>query len=382
MVILLAAMLALPGKPGHALLELEKDVDRAEAILASGHGSLERAAQLETSTDDMAAEVMIKLCEPEGDAALDGLQTILRYYKENTDFKFDGLEYKIKSKGSLAGKLPRKMGAAHASASFEAKVGEVLKFGDVVRYTVLVYDDTQYVDIITAVRDGVTISKAKNYWHAGNCYKGVNDVYLTPALDETTVRERLADIWWLAEASDGVKPTLDELVGFVMGGQDSITIGYEVQYQTVSSAHAKHLAHIAYDIYRVPDGDFADPGLVASIKASLGVAMQMCYRVLPAASAGVVGVPDPPGVGTLGEPKSNQPSGLYAIGDEIPTVEDWGTWVKDENIFASKLQELETKAAVAGGVAHDELDVFWAAEGGLTEEDDEVFSDLDYDGGA
>ena len=53
MVILLAAMLALPGKPGHALLELEKDVDRAEAILASGHGSLERAAQLETSTDDM-----------------------------------------------------------------------------------------------------------------------------------------------------------------------------------------------------------------------------------------------------------------------------------------------------------------------------------------
>ena len=48
MVILLAAMLALPGKPGHALLELEKDVDRAEAILASGHGSLERAAQLET----------------------------------------------------------------------------------------------------------------------------------------------------------------------------------------------------------------------------------------------------------------------------------------------------------------------------------------------
>ena len=33
-------------------------------------------------------------------------------------------------------------------------------------------------------------------------------------------------------------------------------------------------------------------------------------------------------------------------------------------------------------VAHDELDVFWAAEGGLTEEDDEVFSDLDYDGGA
>ena len=114
MVILLAAMLALPGKPGHALLELEKDVDRAEAILASGHGSLERAAQLETSTDDMAAEVMIKLCEPEGDAALDGLQTILRYYKENTDFKFDGLEYKIKSKGSLAGKLPRKMGAAHA----------------------------------------------------------------------------------------------------------------------------------------------------------------------------------------------------------------------------------------------------------------------------
>ena len=33
MVILLAAMLALPGKPGHALLELEKDVDRAEAIL-------------------------------------------------------------------------------------------------------------------------------------------------------------------------------------------------------------------------------------------------------------------------------------------------------------------------------------------------------------
>ena len=67
MVILLAAMLALPGKPGHALLELEKDVDRAEAILASGHGSLERAAQLETSTDDMAAEVMIKLCEPEGE---------------------------------------------------------------------------------------------------------------------------------------------------------------------------------------------------------------------------------------------------------------------------------------------------------------------------
>ena len=63
MVILLAAMLALPGKPGHALLELEKDVDRAEAILASGHGSLERAAQLETSTDDMAAEVMIKLCD-------------------------------------------------------------------------------------------------------------------------------------------------------------------------------------------------------------------------------------------------------------------------------------------------------------------------------
>ena len=121
---------------------------------------------------------------------------------------------------------------------------------------------------------------------------------------------------------------------------------------------------------------------MASIKASLGVAMQMCYRVLPAASAGVVGVPDPPGVGTLGEPKSNQPPGLYAIGDEIPTVEDWGTWVKDENIFASKLQELETKAAVAGGVAHDELDVFWAAEGGLTEEDDEVFSDLDYDGGA
>ena len=74
--------------------------------------------------------------------------------------------------------------------------------------------------------------------------------------------------------------------------------------------------------------------------------------------------------------------GLYAIGDGIPTVEDWGTWVKDENTFASKLQELETKAAVAGGVAHDELDVFWAAEGGLTEEDDEVFSDLDYDGGA
>ena len=68
--------------------------------------------------------------------------------------------------------------------------------------------------------------------------------------------------------------------------------------------------------------------------------------------------------------------------DGIPTVEDWGTWVKDENTFASKLQELETKAAVAGGVAHDELDVFWAAEGGLTEEDDEVFSDLDYDGGA
>ena len=207
MVILLAAMLALPGKPGHALLELEKDVDRAEAILASGHGSLERAAQLETG------------------------------------------------------------------------------------------------------------------------------------------RQRC-------------------------------------EYQTVSSAHAKHLAHIAYDIYRVPDGDFAEPGLVASIKASLGVAMQMCYRVLPAASAGVVGVPDPPGVGTLGEPKSNQPSGLYAIGDGIPTVEDWGTWVKDENTFASKLQELETKAAVAGGVAHDELDVFWAAEGGLTEEDDEVFSDLDYDGGA
>ena len=122
--------------------------------------------------------------------------------------------------------------------------------------------------------------------------------------------------------------------------------------------------------------------MVEPIKASLGVAMQMCYRVLPAASAGVVGVPDPPGVGTLGEPKSNQPSGLYAIGDGIPTVEDWGTWVKDENTFASKLQELETKAAVAGGVAHDELDVFWAAEGGLTEEDDEVFSDLDYDGGA
>ena len=114
MVILLAAMLALPGKPGHALLELEKDVDRAEAILASGHGSLERAAQLETSTDDMAAEVMIKLCEPEGDAALAGLRTILRYYEENTDFEFDGLEYKIKGKGSLAGKLPRKMGAAHA----------------------------------------------------------------------------------------------------------------------------------------------------------------------------------------------------------------------------------------------------------------------------
>ena len=67
-------------------------------------------------------------------------------------------------------------------------------------------------------------------------------------------------------------------------------------------------------------------------------------------------------MGTLGEPKSNQPSGLYAIGDEIPTVEDWGTWVKDENTFASKLQELETKAAVAGGVAHDELDVFWAVE--------------------
>ena len=56
--------------------------------------------------------------------------------------------------------------------------------------------------------------------------------------------------------------------------------------------------------------------------------------------------------------------------------------MKDENTFASKLQELETKAAVAGGVAHDELDVFWAAEGGLTEEDDEVLSDLDYDGGA
>ena len=167
MVILLAAMLALPGKPGHALLELEKDVDRAEAILASGHGSLERAAQLETSTDDMAAEVMIKLCEPEGDAALAGLRTILRYYEENTDFEFDGLEYKIKGKGSLAGKLPRKMGAAHAHASFEDKVGEVLKFGDVVRYTVLVNDDAQYVDIITAVRAGVTISKAKNYWHAG-----------------------------------------------------------------------------------------------------------------------------------------------------------------------------------------------------------------------
>ena len=48
MAILLAAVLALPGKPGHALLELEKDVDRAEAILASGHGSLERAARLET----------------------------------------------------------------------------------------------------------------------------------------------------------------------------------------------------------------------------------------------------------------------------------------------------------------------------------------------
>ena len=58
MVILLAAMLALPGKPGHALLELEKDVDRAEAILASGHGSLERAARLEISTDEMAADVM------------------------------------------------------------------------------------------------------------------------------------------------------------------------------------------------------------------------------------------------------------------------------------------------------------------------------------
>ena len=160
-----------------------------------------------------------------------------------------------------------------------------------------------------------------------------------------------------------MKPTLDELVGFVMGGQDSITIGYEVQYQTVSSAHAKHLAHIAYDIYRVPDEDFAEPGLVAAIKASLGVAMQMCYRVLPAAAAGVVGVPDPPGVGTLGEPKSNQPSGLSAIsGTGIPTPEDWSTWVSDENAFASKLQELETKAAVAGGVAHDELDVFWAVK--------------------
>ena len=57
MVILLAAMLALPGKPGHALLELEKDVDRAEAILE--HASLERAARLETATDEMAADVML-----------------------------------------------------------------------------------------------------------------------------------------------------------------------------------------------------------------------------------------------------------------------------------------------------------------------------------
>ena len=54
MAILLAAVLALPGKPGHALLELEKDVDRAEAILE--HASLERAARLETATDEMAAE--------------------------------------------------------------------------------------------------------------------------------------------------------------------------------------------------------------------------------------------------------------------------------------------------------------------------------------
>ena len=114
----------------------------------------------------------------------------------------------------------------------------------------------------------------------------------------------------------------------------------------------------------MPDGDFAEPGLVASIKASLGVAMQMCYRVLPAAAAGVVGVPDPPDVGTLGEPKSNVASGLDAIGDGLPTVRDWSGWVSDEKTFASKLQDLETKAAVPGGVKHehDELDVFWAVE--------------------
>ena len=217
MVILLAAMLALPGKPGHALLELEKDVDRAEAILASGHGSLERAAQLETG------------------------------------------------------------------------------------------------------------------------------------------RQRC-------------------------------------EYQTVSSAHAKHLAHIAYDIYRVPDGDFAEPGLVASIKASLGAAMMNCYRTLFAAAAGVVGVPDPPGVGSLGTPLSNAPSDLSKIsGTGIPTAQDWMTYASKEETFTSQLTALETNQVEGGtdAIAHDAehrvddgFDVFWAAEGGLTEEDDEVFSDLDYDGGA
>ena len=72
---------------------------------------------------------------------------------------------------------------------------------------------------------------------------------------------------------------------------------------------------------------------------------------------------------------------LAGIG--LPTFTDWGTYASTEAEFTDKLNELKKFKDEVELNPETDFDVFWAAEPGWTEEDqdDEVWSDLDYDGG-